>query len=1055
MKKIQQAAVSVTTTSLPPVGEVAAFSAMLIVARGHFKNAITYSAACALILNLLMVPPVVQAEPFSEYDLLLLDFTLERERLAQSVTAYTVNDVIVVSLAEAAAALEFPIVVDAANGTANGWFLNKERHFALDTNAGTVTVDGATAPLAPNDAIAHEGAIYVPLAAFSRWFPANLTPDITTLSIKVAPREILPVQKRAERRKTVGTRFIMAPALLPEIEMPYQLLGPHTADVGLGYSIYRKLGTESSAPRTSLSHSMLIRGEFAYMNSAIYLGGNDTKSVSNARLTLSRDQPDTPTGINRIELGDTTPAVVSGAPQADIERGILIRGSTFQDADIYNLDGTKTRISGNVLPGWEVELQHNGIRVDYQIIGAEGRYDFHDLELYSGTNNFDLIFYGPSGERRTETITRYAGTDTIRKGNLSYQLTASQKGRTLYETESDPINNMSDRGSGRYTARLDYGLFSNLSLRGGWNSVVENGERLDYLSTGFRTGWRDLYMTLDATQDPLGGTIWDGTIHTPVTMRLWGFNTQFQHTQYASSIIAKDNSTDLQVTNRSSIVLTRSTHKLSSRFAATHSQLSTGSTMNYSADLSTNRGAHRIGNTLNYQSFDNSNNTNQPTQLIGNLYFSSNLNPIDVRGNIYYQLQPENSVLQYQLKSNLSVAQDMGMYFELDYTPSTELTLYTAGLNWQLKYITLAPRLSYDSDSTYTGFIYASISLSPKPDRMGVLVSGQSMANNGGVAGRVFVDHDNNGIFNANDTPIPGAEIYAAQAFRQATTDEGGTAYLTALRPGKATDVRLDQATLPGISMTSPHAGNSVQPRPARWAVIDFPIIPTGEIDGTLYQNRNGNLIPQPGMMVELRNANNEVIAFNISGRDGFFFFEQIPLGAYTVTLSDDTRDRLTTPPAQVKLSQETSTQKGVELVVSAQKITRATLFPTQERAAIAPAIEPTAPPQATVFGSDTVDANPTPPAQTVTAPYMLQLGAFNSQAKAETAKAELRQRYTKLLQGLDIQIERIDLSAKGVLYRVYARGNLDANEAKARCRQLGQLGQNCLTIPHEDAIRP
>ncbi len=1014
----------------------------------HFINR---AAASLLALVLSFSTVNVYAEPFSEYDLLLLDFTLERERLAQSVTAYTVNNTIVVSLAEAAAALEFPIAVDATNGTAKGWFLNKERHFELNINAGTVTIEGKTTALTPGDAMVHEDAIYVPLEAFSRWFPATLIPELTKMAVEVEAREPLPIQHRAERRKLAGTRFIMTPASLPEIELPYQLIGPHTTDLALAYNIRRNADTNSS-PDASLNHSMLIRGELAYMNSAIYLNGNDTKPVSQARLTLSRDRPDTPPGISRIELGDISPSVLSGAPQTDIERGVLIRGSTFQDAYLYNLDGTKTNISGDILPGWEVELLHNGIRVDYQIIGPEGRYDFRDLDLYSGANTFELIFYGLAGERRTETVTRYAGVDTIREGNLSYQLTASQKGKSLYQAELDPANNLPDRGTGRYTARMDYGLSANLSIRSGWNSTVENDERLNYYSAGFRTGWRDLYLILDATRDPLGGTIWDGAVHTPVTMRLWGFNTQFQHTQYANSVLAKDNTTDLQITSRSAVVLTRASKKLSSRFAAAHNQLTLGSTTIYSADLSTSINAHRIGNTLNYQNFKNPNTPDQPAEFIGNLYLNSRLNPFDIRGNILYQLQPKNEPLQYQLKADLRISQDMGMYFGVDYTPLTDLTLYTSGLNWQLKYITLSPRLSYDSNSNYTGFIYASTSLSPKPDRTGVLISGQSMANSGGVAARVFVDNDNNNKFNPGDTPIPHVDVYASQAFSHATTDKHGTAYLAALRPGKATDIRLDQGTLPNISLISNHAGNSVQPRPARWAVVDFPVIASGEIDGTLYQQRDNTLRPQPGMLVELRDINNAVAAVKISGRDGFFLFEQIPLGAYTVTLAEEARDRLTSPPAHVKLSQETLSQTGIELVLSAPKAAQATLFPTQKNRVFAPTTQQTTPAPTL---NPPAKAPPTVPITTAATSYVLQLGAFNSQASAAAASTELRQRYSNLLQGLEMQIERADLGPKGVFYRVFARGNMDANEAKARCNQLGTRGQNCLVAPHRNTATP
>ncbi len=1008
------------------------------------KRLIAHAFVALLALGLLLTQPAAQAEEFSEFDLLLLDFTLGRDTLAQSVTAYAYKNTIVVSLAEASAALEFPISVDANEGTAEGWFISKDRRFELDIGSATVTIEGEKQTLSPTDAIAYEYAIYVPLDTFSRWFPVDLSADIPTMSIKIEAREQLPTQLRAQRRQFAGQRFILAAPSLPRIKAPYRLIGPHSADLSFGYSIQRD--PNISKTQTNLTHSSLIRGDLAFMTSSIYLSGNDSDSLTNARITLSRRPPYTPAGINLIEIGDITPLAIRGTPQNNLEQGLLIRGAAFGGSDPYDLNGNRTQISGDVLEGWEIELLQNGIRIDYQIIGPEGRYDFRDLELYSGSNIFELIFYGPAGEQYSKTITRYSGAQSIRKNSLSYQLSASNKGKKVYDSEQDLVQvaGMTDIGTDRYTAKLDYGLLSNLSVGAGLNSVVENSERLNYASLSFRTGWRSLYMSLSATNDPLGGTIWDGSVDIPANIRFLGFNAQLNHTRYATSVLETDASSDLRIESRSSIVLTGTPEGISTRFSASHSNLNQSTTTIYSLDLSQKIKGTRIGNTLNYQDYS----TNSlPGTLTGNLYFSSKYAPLTLRGNIDYQIQPESEPLFYQLRTDLRIASDMGMAFSFDHTPTNKLSRMTASLNWRLKYVNLSPRLTYDSEERFSGFIFAALSLSPKPDRLGILVSGNPMANNGGVVSRVFLDNDNNGQFSNRDTPLANVDIYAPQAFRHSETNADGTAYLTGLSPNKATDIRLDHNSLPGIDMDATQPGNSVQLRPAQWVTIDFPVVTTGEVDGTLYQLRDNKQLPLPGVMIELRNARNEVSDFRISGHDGFFLFDRVPYGRYTLTLNKKYQNKLLQPAPKFQLKKYNPNQLGITLVVSALKTKKTTsgfakgaplrVSPIQKSKTIQPTIKQPNPAEI----KNTL-------APSIANPYALQLGAYKEKIRAESAIHQLLQRHANLLQNLQLLATRSDLGSRGVFFRIRASGNLSEAQAKTLCRQLKQRGQSCIAVP-------
>ncbi|MFC1750719.1 SPOR domain-containing protein, partial [Pseudomonadota bacterium] len=737
-----------------------------------------------------------------------------------------------------------------------------------------------------------------------------------------------------------------------------------------------------------------------------------------------------------------------------IERGIAIEGATYNDEELYNLEGNRTHISGDVLEGWEVELLQNGTRIDYQIIGSEGRYDFRDLTLFSGANTFELIFYGPAGEQRTETIVRYSGASSIRLGNLSYRFTASQRDRKVHETKSDVITviNPADRGQGRYGATLSYGLFSNLSINGGVNSIVENDERLNYIHLGTRINWKYMGLALDATRDPLGGTILDADLTIPASFKLLGFNTKLTHTRYANSILATDDTTQATITSQTTLILTRKNKNTASRISANHNKLLDRSLTTYIVDLSKKELWGRVGNTLNYKTDSTQNSIDQFT---GNLYFVSNFKPLNFRGNINYQIKPKKEALLYRLDSNLKIAIDMSMSFNAEHTPKTNITRYTAGLNWQLKHLTLTPRLSFDSEDRYSGFIFITTSIAPRPDRFGLLVDRRPMANNGTVVSRVFLDNDNDGEFGDNDTPLENVEVYAPQLFRQAKTDKNGTAYLTGLQAGKATDIYLNESTLPGITMRSVHEGNSVQPRSGSRTLIDFPIVPSGEIDGTLYQQRNKQLLPRPGVMVELRNAKNEVVDFKISANDGFFIFDQIPFGQYTVTLAEANRGKLTQKPPRFILNKNNPAKLGLELIMSAPKTASIRSLSSRAKTKVEPVVTQTIVPK--VIETKPIEkpipiipvTNTTQSENTIT-PFALQLGAFRSKASAETAVAQLRKRFVTQLKGLDLKIKRANLGARGVFFRIHAIGNITEAEAKVRCNQIKQLKQSCIVVKQE-----
>jgi len=78
---------------------------------------------------------------------------------------------------------------------------------------------------------------------------------------------------------------------------------------------------------------------------------------------------------------------------------------------------------------------------------------------------------------------------------------------------------------------------------------------------------------------------------------------------------------------------------------------------------------------------------------------------------------------------------------------------------------------------------------------------------------------------------------------------------------------------------------------------------------------------------------------------------------------------------------------------------------------------------------------------------FRIQLGSLNSATAAEAEWRRLRRRHRDLLEALRPQVQRTDLGAKGVFYRLQAGPLADAGRAKGLCEALARRNVRCLVI--------
>jgi hypothetical protein len=108
-------------------------------------------------------------------------------------------------------------------------------------------------------------------------------------------------------------------------------------------------------------------------------------------------------------------------------------------------------------------------------------------------------------------------------------------------------------------------------------------------------------------------------------------------------------------------------------------------------------------------------------------------------------------------------------------------------------------------------------------------------------------------------------------------------------------------------------------------------------------------------------------------------------------------------------------------------------------------------------LGPATASAAPAPPTTIVTpgsaprfaanGPYVAQLAALQSEAAVQPAWARLSSRAPNLFSQARLDVQRADLGARGIYFRVRAGFFADRANASLFCERIRQMGQDCIPV--------
>jgi hypothetical protein len=163
------------------------------------------------------------------------------------------------------------------------------------------------------------------------------------------------------------------------------------------------------------------------------------------------------------------------------------------------------------------------------------------------------------------------------------------------------------------------------------------------------------------------------------------------------------------------------------------------------------------------------------------------------------------------------------------------------------------------------------------------MFSSEPSLERGGVGGRVFVDLNADGLWQAGEPPSPGTRLLVAN--RWVTTDSAGRYQLWGVPPWEELMVSVDTASLRSPWWIPSHAAEAVTPTPNLVRAVDVPLIVGGVIEGRVRLDGPSSAPISRPISILLRELKSGTRTVVESFSDGSFYHMGLPPGSYAATV--------------------------------------------------------------------------------------------------------------------------------------------------------------------------
>lgn len=873
-------------------------------------NFIRYIILLSLLLAFSASSIAVELNPEKwtprDEDLRILEMRVEKYRLEDVLPTYQRKDYLLVPLGYLSEILDLAIEVDIGTGIAQGFVFKEDKTFYLDTSRNEAIIQGVSYSYNERLVYVLDDDIYVDGSLLSKWLNITIDADLLASTVTIKSEDKFPFIVRMEREEKIAKTRANLNADTPYYPYhyePYDMWNvPFIDQTFESSSRHSDTSTTNTARSTTYMTSDLLG-----MESSLYLFATNDEAIDDFRFTIGKKDPESGLlGFARASeyaMGNITePRLNNITVPRDQEPGVLVSNFPLDRQAEYD----RHRFIGNLLPGWEVELYHNDRLIGYQSVAVDGLYDFIDIPILFGRNYFRLVFYGPQGQVREEEQFFELGQSLTKKGQHYYRALASDN----------------ERGRGRATAQYDIGLSNQISASFIGASVpldvtATTVEQHNYVQAGLRGFWESFFVTVDVIDDIDGGEAINFDLQTGIGRTVIKFNhtimNHFFSEEYRLTAQEFKDNTEFRIdTSIPPSFIPRIPFTLELKMSDFESGNDRNELINL---LSMQTYALSFSNQLTY--VQNSISQNIFTGTFG---LSSYIDGIGIRGTINYAIQPKDEITNVDITVRPSLYKKLQFTYGLNHSLIADVTELSASASKAIGKYNLSFGARYNTDDVASLDARFSIGIGREPRQKKWDYNALAIAGRGSVSARVFLDNNQDGLFNEGDEPIENVGFTINSGYQKIKTDENGIAFITGIPEHRPVNIAIRQSTLDDPLWTAALDGIRIIPRPGQAMQLDFPIFTSGEIDGTIYLVRNEQTIPAGRVKVEVIDQKGNVIRSTTTEYDGFYVISNIPLGVYSVRVSPSQMSSLNLQ-AEIEpsftLSADDQFKSGVDFILS------------------------------------------------------------------------------------------------------------------------------------------
>jgi len=818
-------------------------------------------------------PATWTADPDEQF---ILDVNIRQLRLGDTVRAYNAPEGPCVVLGDFLTALDVPMRIDLGAKKAAGWAFKESNRISIDYGALQVSYGSKkTEAIAAGTIRETPDGWCVQTSALARWFGIGINPLTAGSVLVLQSDDKLPIELAMERQQRAARIHPASFDLksLPQVRIPYRMWRSPALDfVVSGGVTYRA----SDGARVDRQSSVYAAGEIAHLSYDAQVTTTATGKPNMLRARAFRTDPDggllgplkaTHIGIGDVEGFDSrlTGAIAAG-------RGAVVTNRPTTARTAFD----RTRIEGDLPTGWEAELYRNGELLGFAKSDGSQRYVFEDVQLLYGENKVRVVLYGPQGQIKDREELLNVGQDNVPKGKTWYWFGANQPGRDLITLEKPPDSTVLPKAQA--TASLEHGIDDRTSVGVLARAMLVGDRRLTFVEGTVRRSVGGAMLEVSAARESTGGTAAHAQLLGklgPVYLNVEALIANDFHLRGGEAESSREGriSLDAPVRIGKTLVPLHGEAHLIDRTDGSR-------TLDAATRLSVSLDRFNLGASLGYRRDYTAQGSSPPGEFYSEMLASGRIGDVRLRGLADFDIAPGTRFKSAELSAYWSSSENSDWEAGLAYDGPEKRARARLTHILRVESFALAVTGEAASDGSVAVGFNLNFSLDP---RHGFTISRRPLAEGGMVHATVFRDLNDNGVHDPGEPLEKGALVTTGSTFTQRKTDASGDVTVGGLAPYVAIPVGVDLTSLEDPSLVPQKAVQVVVPRPGVPAEVQIALVGGGDIEGALM--KSGELGFE-GIDLELLDSGGKVTQTARSDFDGFFLFDRVAYGKYSIRIS-------------------------------------------------------------------------------------------------------------------------------------------------------------------------